>query len=55
MCESVENVSELLKEKLSIGNELLINLNSLQHICGIDKLKRKVKKEIDFLQKVSGF
>ncbi|XP_044736172.1 UPF0415 protein C7orf25 homolog [Chrysoperla carnea] len=48
---SCENLPELLIEKLSLGQNLLEKLHNLSHINGVNKLKRKINQELNFLKK----
>lgn len=50
--ESEEELSKLGDEKIALGHGLIEALDNLNHIDGVEKLKRKIVSEISSLQKV---
>ncbi|XP_059489612.1 UPF0415 protein C7orf25 [Neocloeon triangulifer] len=48
----IEELRNALEEKISLGEELIARISHLANIEGIGKLHKKVKQEINFLQKV---
>lgn len=51
----MESLDNLFKEKIKSGENLITQINSsfLNDVSGIAKLKKKIKVEIQFLEKVS--
>lgn len=43
---------DLAAEKITFGEELIKSLGAFNEIDGIQKLQRKIKQELKFLQKV---
>jgi Family of unknown function (DUF5614) len=48
----IDQLKVALHEKIRLGEQLLIRLSKLDKIDGLSKLHKKVKQEINFLQKV---
>jgi hypothetical protein len=48
----IEQLKIALHGKIRLGEQLLVRLSQLDRIEGISKLHKKVKQEINFLQKV---
>lgn len=52
MSQPSEELLFKLDEKIAYGEKLVEQLNNLQDIEGIFKLRRKILQEVDFLKKV---
>lgn len=53
MEESEIDLVKYLRNKINDGNDIIKRLKSVKHIDGVEKLVRKVRQEIKFLEKVS--
>lgn len=50
--EIVSNLRELVAEKIEFGENLLKSLTTFEQLDGIQKLRRKIRQEVNFLRKV---
>ncbi|GAB0095597.1 UPF0415 protein C7orf25 [Sergentomyia squamirostris] len=48
--KSPEDLTNLVKEKLNLGEDLLKKLETLRHVNGVPRLEKKIKQEINFLK-----
>jgi len=51
----IDQLKVALHGKIRLGEQLLVRLSQLDKIEGVSKLRKKVKQEINFLQKVKNF
>jgi hypothetical protein len=47
-----EVLLELLEEKIVDGEKLMESVSNISNVDGVEKLKKKIKQEINFLLKV---
>ncbi|XP_028028910.1 UPF0415 protein C7orf25 homolog [Bombyx mandarina] len=47
-----EDLVEVVKDKIKFGENLIIQLQPIQHVEGVMKLQRKIKQEIEFLKRL---
>jgi hypothetical protein len=47
-----EEIIKRLGEKVVDGEKLMVIVSSMNNVQGVEKLKKKIKKEINFLLKV---
>lgn len=50
--EELERLSNMLREKIMYGEQLIDQLEPLEEIDGVKKLQRKIRQEIDFLKRL---
>lgn len=50
--DTSEELMSLLNEKVNFGENLIVQLESINEIDGVMKLQRKIKQETEFLRKV---
>lgn len=48
----LENLIKSAEEKINLGKDLISSLQELMHVNGVNKVERKIKQEIKFLEKV---
>lgn len=51
--EELERLSNMLKEKIIYGEQLIDQLEPVEELDGVKKLQRKIRQEVDFLKRVS--
>lgn len=49
---SLEDLNNLAEEKIILGDSLINQLQSIEHIDGVKKVQRKILQELKFLRKV---
>ncbi|XP_028156789.1 UPF0415 protein C7orf25 homolog [Ostrinia nubilalis] len=52
MTNSTEELMCMLEEKIKFGDDLMVQLESVQNIDGVMKLQRKIRQEIIFLKRL---
>lgn len=52
---TTEELLTMLNEKVNFGENLVIQLESVNTIDGVMKLQRKIRQEIEFLKRVRVF
>ncbi|KAL4711706.1 hypothetical protein ACJJTC_003473 [Scirpophaga incertulas] len=52
MANALEEAHKLLREKIEYGQSLMENLYNFQHIDGVPKLHKKIRQEIEFLNRL---
>lgn len=48
----LEKLIESAEEKINLGTALISDLKDLSNVDGVNKVERKIKQEIKFLEKV---